>query len=1202
MKKLFLVALAAVGLASCVQTEELAVANNNQAIGFDTFVDNVTKTLYDNNNLDHFNVYGTITADNGGVITNIFPGVEVSNATGVWAYGSQYTQYWIPGFTYNFAAVVDGAVEVDATTGMPATISTDMTAQNDVLYATEGRHFGTNDTAAKVSFQFAHLLSKAKFTVKNGIVNGQGFVYNVESVKITNAYDTAVYNVADGAWTGTGDYDADFGVKAAVAQDANTVSKDILLVPGTKELAIEIVYSLKYNGATLKQETKELTAVLTLAKGNAYNFVVEFGAPGEDIKFDAQVKDWTEGGNVTPGTSYVATAEEFTTAIAADGIDRIVLADDIVLTTGATRAAGPSFVLNNGKELTIDLGEKTLTANFTPADESAAVFDVRGTLNVENGTVIMNREDAAFSPNYRTCVFCTSSDGVVNLNGVTAKNNGGAGMAYVLDMSNATNAAYNVENSTLESTYIAVRIFNNNKNGVHNATIKNSTLKGKYCFWVQYYLADGRTQEELDRQLQLDIYNNENTFEPAEGKLPILFGYNSFVSANGDGITKSVSEDGTVVTLGTLVENGVVGRGAAGAEENSTIKQVVVGEGITTLYDRTFRRFYALEEVILPNGLTTIGAAGSGVFQSCKVLKNVVIPETVTVLGEGTFQECTSLESINIPAGVTRIEKNVFRNTGLTSVEFHAGVTYFGAQAFRDCKQLKEVIINAPQFTVEANAFGVMSGALPGTTIYVANAEMKANLESTLAYANQFTVVAPSVASTTEQLTEALTNGETRVHLAAGTYTMPASSKFSAETVLTCEEGVVFEGQSGLNINGATIIGATFKNEGGVAVSGTINGTLKNCTFEGKEALRWCYSEAGKTVVFENCVINNDFRGFHFDDMNGDVLFKNCHINGFNAYGGEGTATFEGCTFGTDDRSRYNGLNIYANTVLTDCTFIYKSGKTNFIDLEAAGKTLTITNCTATLDGAAVNVVDYVGGSKLPECTVTIDGELYIAPVTTAEALKKAINAGKQTIYVKGQIDLTEEILANYNGTIIGADDTACLNTRTFVVKAADEAFHLSDKTINFKNITIKVPAEDGDFLKTGFVAAGTMNFDHCVLEGQVTLNGSATWTFDDCEFGGADSGAYASFVYGAKKVNFNRCSFSGVDRAAKVYGTGGVLDVEYNNCTFTSTTSNKYAVNIDASYATTKVALNGCSQTGMPGLYLVTGAKATVFVDEVQQ
>ncbi|MBR5133880.1 MAG: hypothetical protein IKV29_07235, partial [Alistipes sp.] len=139
--------------------------------------------------------------------------------------------------------------------------------------------------------------------------------------------------------------------------------------------------------------------------------------------------------------------------------------------------------------------------------------------------------------------------------------------------------------------------------------------------------------------------------------------------------------------------------------------------------------------------------------------------------------------------------------------------------------------------------------------------------------------------------------------------------------------------------------------------------------FTGSEALRWCYSEAGKTTVYENCVIKTDFRGFHYDGMKGDVIFRNCEINGFNAYGGDGTITFEGCTFG-NDASKYNGLNIYSNTNLVNCTFNYVSGKTNFIDMEGTGKTLKITNCTATLDGAAASVADFVGGSKLADNTV----------------------------------------------------------------------------------------------------------------------------------------------------------------------------------------------------------------------------------------
>ncbi|MBQ6612506.1 MAG: hypothetical protein IIX19_02180, partial [Alistipes sp.] len=226
--------------------------------------------------------------------------------------------------------------------------------------------------------------------------------------------------------------------------------------------------------------------------------------------------------------------------------------------------------------------------------------------------------------------------------------------------------------------------------------------------------------------------------------------------------------------------------------------------------------------------------------------------------------------------------------------------------------------------------------------------------------------VSSNVDSSTE-IKAAVTEENATVNVAAGNYTFPSS--VAAGVTINCAEGTVFTGTSGLNIKGATVIGAEFKNEGGVAVSGTINGTFKNCTFTGEEALRWCYAGAGETIIFEDCVIKTDFRGFHFDDMAGDVIFRNCKINGFNAYGGEGTATFEGCTIGCDESS-YAGLNIYSNTNLVNCTFNYVSGKTNFIDMEGTGKTLKITNCKVYLDGVEADITNYVGGSKLAENTV----------------------------------------------------------------------------------------------------------------------------------------------------------------------------------------------------------------------------------------
>ena len=693
---------------------------------------------------------------------------------------------------------------------------------------------------------------------------------------------------------------------------------------------------------------------------------------GNNVKVDVQdafAGDVNFDNDKEEQTITVNTANDFVAAVNSENIDVVVLNGDIDLDDLLTRADS-DLTLTVSKALTIDLNGKTLSATSTQTGKNYDMFFVTngGDLTVKNGNIVYEHRGENMGWNNCTDIFRVSFSGKLTLEGVTAENKGGSAMAYVVDMSNATNLFVNIDNSTLKSTYIPVRVFNNN--GKHNVTIKNTTLNGKYCFWVQYWLADGRNQETLDETLNISIYNLGNTFTYT-GASAVIYGFNETIYANDCGITKTVSEDGTVVTLGSMTDNGIVCRGVAGTEENTTIKKVVVEEGVAVLYDRTFRRFYALEEVVLPSTLTTIGAEGTGVFQSCNNLKTVVLPENLTVLGNGSFQECSSLESINIPTGVTRIESDALRNTGLKSVEFHAGVTYFGAQAFRDCKQLTEVVINAPEFTMEGNTFGIMAAPFTPMTIYVANAEMKAYVESKLtAHCKTYiTVVAPEVVKSTEALENALaTEGAKMVAVAAGEYTFPSSSVKAGQTII-CKEDTVFTGTSSLNINGATVVGATFKNVGGQAVSGTVYGTFKNCTFEGSETLRWCYTTAGQTTVFENCVVKTTLRGVHFDGMDGNVIFRNCEINGFNAYSGKGTITFEGCTFG-NDASNYNGLNIYSNTNLVNCTFNYVSGKTNFIDMEGTGKTLTITNCTATLDGAAANVADFVGGSKLADNTV----------------------------------------------------------------------------------------------------------------------------------------------------------------------------------------------------------------------------------------
>ncbi len=649
----------------------------------------------------------------------------------------------------------------------------------------------------------------------------------------------------------------------------------------------------------------------------------------------------------------VTNTAEFTDAFNNNDNDIIILGNDINLNDLTTRSteANPTYVIVKGKTLTIDLNGFTLSSTSSQTGKNYNMLDVNGgTLTVKNGTISYEHKGENMLWNNSTNIFNVTNGGVLNLEGVTAKNLGGSDMGFVAHLNNWGEVTLNAENCTLESNYVAVRVFNSG-NDMNNVTIKNSTLTGvSAAFWVHNYTsADFGSEAKAEAHkalLNLNIYNQGNTFSPDVNG--IRYGFTNSVRADAYGITKTVSEDGTVVTLGSVIENGLVRRGVAGAEENTTITKAIVGEGITTLYDRTFRRFYALETVELPSTLTTIGAAGSGVFQSCTALKNITIPESVTVIGKGTFQECSSLESINIPSGVTRIEENALRATGLVSVEFHEGVTYFGAQAFRDCKQLKEVIINAPSFTVEPNAFGVMAGALPGTTIYVANSEMKAYLESTLTYKNQFTIVAPNAVSDAGALADALAKGENVVMTqdinTESATTAPYGNKYAFKL-----DGGVLDG------NGHELYMECYGDDYGIMTSG---GTIKNLTItEGCRAVMIMYPKTD--VILDNVKIGGD--GVLYPINTGEsgsegvnLIVTNSTLAGWTSYG-EAIASasftnvkFEQGTYYDDIYGRV--LKPYVNTTITECSFIEHMN----LDLSSlmSGHKVTFKNCT--VNGQAV--------------------------------------------------------------------------------------------------------------------------------------------------------------------------------------------------------------------------------------------------------
>ena len=206
-------------------------------------------------------------------------------------------------------------------------------------------------------------------------------------------------------------------------------------------------------------------------------------------------------------------------------------------------------------------------------------------------------------------------------------------------------------------------------------------------------------------------------------------------------------------------------------------------------------------------------------------------------------------------------------------------------------------------------------------------------------------------------LEDALAANDKVIVLPEGEYTFPAG-QIKAGTTIVCEEGTVFTGNSKANINGATIVGATFSNPDGSAVDQTINGTFRDCTFTGVNGLRWCY--AGNTCVFENCVFEGSLYGAHFDGGANPITFKNCVFSGFNAFAGATPlVTFEGCTFKSNpNNATYNGANLWGSAKMVNCEFTFDGSTTyEWIDCIGTSKEYSFENCT--INGVAYTPENY---------------------------------------------------------------------------------------------------------------------------------------------------------------------------------------------------------------------------------------------------
>ena len=140
-----------------------------------------------------------------------------------------------------------------------------------------------------------------------------------------------------------------------------------------------------------------------------------------------------------------------------------------------------------------------------------------------------------------------------------------------------------------------------------------------------------------------------------------------------------------------------------------TVKEVVIGSGITEIGDYAFKDMKNLQKVTINSGvLTSIGAHA---FDNCKNLKEINLPDTLTHMGVYAFARCGKIEKISskgavTPASLKEIPEYAFAESDIKEIVFSEAVEKIGLCAFYNCDNLTTVSFAGTSLkTIEDCAF-----------------------------------------------------------------------------------------------------------------------------------------------------------------------------------------------------------------------------------------------------------------------------------------------------------------------------------------------------------------------------------------------------------------------------------------------------------------------------------------------------------------
>ncbi len=146
-----------------------------------------------------------------------------------------------------------------------------------------------------------------------------------------------------------------------------------------------------------------------------------------------------------------------------------------------------------------------------------------------------------------------------------------------------------------------------------------------------------------------------------------------------------------------------------------SVSVLEIGEGVTGISGAAFDSFTALEKVVLPDSLATVGKSA---FAYCRALRSVRMGKSLRSIEAYAFERCEGLQEIALPEGLTQIGYGAFLECGLKKITVPRTVKVIDGHAFSYCENMTEVVLQDGLESIGELAFqhtGVKSLTIPKT-------------------------------------------------------------------------------------------------------------------------------------------------------------------------------------------------------------------------------------------------------------------------------------------------------------------------------------------------------------------------------------------------------------------------------------------------------------------------------------------------------